>query len=128
MPRSGQGILMVTLVSALTGLNLMIGGAVGTLLAFLLGLRERAVGVPVLLGAAVGGAVGVWLGVKVAARFGGASGGRKAFRWALGGGLAGLVAAVALSALRAGAFVPIVAILLPGIGAWFADRLAVRKG
>jgi hypothetical protein len=128
LPRSGQGVLMVTLVSALTGFNLMIGGGVGALLAVPIGLRGSAVGVPLVVGAAFGGAIGVWLGVKVAARFGGTSGGRKAFVWAVAGGLAGLCAAVALASFRINTFLPVLAVLLPGIGAWLGDRLGSRKG
>ena len=126
-PRSGQGVLMVTLVSALTGFNLMIGGGVGALLAVPLGLRGSAVGVPVIVGAALGGAIGVWLGVKIAARFGGASGGRRAFVWAVTGGLVGLCGAVALASLRINTIMPVLAVLLPGVGAWFGDRFASRK-
>ncbi len=125
--RSGQGVLMVMLVSALTGFNLMIGGAVGALAALPLGVRESAVGVPVVVGAAIGGALGVWLGVKVAARFGGASGGPRGFVWAIAGGLVGLCAAVALASYRITTLVPVLAILLPGVAAWFGDRLAARK-
>jgi hypothetical protein len=124
--RSGQGVLMVTLVSALTGFNLMVGGAVGALLAVPLGLRGSVVGIPVVVGAALGGAIGVWLGVKVAVRFGGASGGRPI--WAVAGGVAGLCAAVALASARINTVAPVLAILLPGVGAWFGDRLASRKG
>ena len=125
---AGQGILIVSLVSALTGFNLLIGGGVGLIVAMLLGLRERSAGIPVVVLAAVGGAIGVWLGVRVAIRFGGASGSPKATRWAVAGGMAGLVAAVALASIRAGSVFPILAILLPGVGAWLGDRLATRKG
>ncbi len=61
--RAGQGVLMVTLVSALTGFNLMVGAAAGTLIAMALGVRGSGVGVPVVSGAALGGAIGVWIGV-----------------------------------------------------------------
>lgn len=119
---------MVTLVSALTGLNLMIGAGLGTLMAVPFGLRGSAAGLPLLVLAAIGGAVGVWLGVKVAVRFGGASGKPKGTRWATVAGIAGLLCAVVLSAFQVGVFVPIVAVLLPGFAAWLGDRLATRKG
>jgi hypothetical protein len=127
-PAGGPGVLMVTIVSAMTGFNLMIGGGVGALLALPLGVRGNAVGVPVVLCAAAGGIVGVWLGVKLAARFGGGSEERTARRLATAGGLVGLVGAVALASARVNTFVPIVAIMLPGVGAWLGDRLAARKG
>jgi hypothetical protein len=119
---------MVTLVSAMTGFNLMIGAGVGALLALLLGLRGNAVGVPVVLAAAAGGILGVWLGVKVAARFGGATEGRMARKLATAGGLVGLVAAVALASARVITLAPVLAIILPGVGAWLGDRLAARRG
>lgn len=127
-PSGGQGVLMVTLVSAMTGFNLMIGAGVGALLALALGLRGNGVGVPVVLGAAAGGIVGVWLGVQLSARFGGATEGRLARKLATAGGLVGLVAAVALASARVNTFLPILAIMLPGVGAWLGDRLAARRG
>jgi hypothetical protein len=127
-PAGGQGVLMVTLVSAMTGFNLMIGAGVGALLALLLGLRGNAVGVPVVLAAAAGGILGVWLGVKVAASFGGATEGRMARKLATAGGLVGLVAAVALASARVITLAPVLAIILPGVGAWLGDRLAARRG
>jgi len=126
-PAGGQGVLMVTVVSAMTGFNLTIGGAVGALLALLLGIRGNAVGVPVVLCAAVGGILGVWLGVKVAARFGGATEGRAARKLATAGGLVGLAAAVALAGARVSTLAPVLAIMLPGVGAWLGDRLAARR-
>lgn len=119
---------MVTVVSALTGFNLMLGGVVGALLALPLGLKGNAVGVPVVLCAAVGGILGVWLGVKVASRFGGATEGRAARKLATAGGLVGLAAAVALASARVGTLAPVLAIMLPGVGAWLGDRLSVRRG
>lgn len=118
---------MVTVVSATTGFNLTIGGAVGALLALLLGIKGNAVGVPVVLAAAVGGILGVWLGVKVAARFGGATEGRAARKLATAGGMVGLAAAVALASARVNTVAPVLAIMLPGVGAWLGDRLAARR-
>jgi hypothetical protein len=118
---------MVTVVSAMTGFNLTIGGAVGALLAVLLGIKGNAVGVPVVLAAAVGGILGVWLGVKVAARFGGATEGRAARKLATIGGVVGLAAAVALASARVNTLAPVLAIMLPGVGALLGDRLAARR-
>ena len=126
-PAVGQGVLMVTVVSAMTGFNLMIGGGVGALLALPLGIKGNAVGVPLVLGAALGGILGVWLGVKVAARFGGATEGRGARKLATVGGLVGLAAAVALASAGVNTFAPVLAIMLPGVGAWLGDRLAARR-
>jgi hypothetical protein len=127
-PSGGQGVLMVTVVSAMTGFNLMIGAGVGAVLALPLGLRGNGVGVPLVLGAAAGGILGVWLGVKVAARFGGATEGRGTHKLAALGGLVGLAAAVALAGARVNTLAPVLAIMLPGVGAWLGDRFSQHRG
>lgn len=115
---------MVTLVSALTGLGLMLGAVAGTVIAVSLGVRGSSLKVPVALAAGLGGILGVILGERVAHRFSGGPQSGKARIWAVSGGLAGLVGAVALAGLARFPFVPILSIMLPGIGAWIGDRAA----
>lgn len=134
---SGRGVLLVTIVSAMTGLNLMLGAGVGGLIAIPLGLKEGSLGVFMATTAGLGGILGVVLGVRVAHRFGGMDRGdmdrggmdreAKSLKWSVAGGVAGLVGAVALAGLARFPFVPILAIMLPGIGAWLGDRFADRS-
>lgn len=124
-PRRGGAILLMALVSAMTGLNLMLGGGVGGVVG---ALTDAGDSLPALvaLGAGLGGAIGVFFGVRVALRFGGGSGISSA-KWLTGWGFAGLVGSVALAALVASPLTPIIAILLPGLAAALGDRYAVKK-
>lgn len=124
---SGRGVLLVTIVSAMTGLNLMLGAGVGGLIAIPLGLKEGSLGVIMVTATGFGGLLGVIFGVRVAHRFGGTGQGARARIAAVAGGIAGLVGAVALAGLAKIPFTPILAIMLPGIGAWLGDRLAGRS-
>lgn len=123
---SGRGVLLVTIVSAMTGLNLMLGAGVG-MIAIPLGLKEASLGVVMVTAAGLGGLLGVIFGVRVAHRFGGTGQGDRARIAAVVGGIAGLVGAVALAGLANIPFVPILAVMLPGIGAWLGDRFAGRS-
>ena len=125
LPRRGGGVLLLTLISALTGLNLMLGAAVGAIVG---AVTDAGDATPALaaVGAGLGGAIGVVLGVRVALRLGGSSGCSSA-RWLTGWGLGGLVGSVALAAFMAGPFTPIVAILLPGLAALLGDRYSARR-
>jgi hypothetical protein len=124
-PRRGGGILLMAMVSAMTGLNLMLGGVVGGLVG---ALTDAGDSLPALvaLGAGLGGAMGVYFGVRVALRLGGSSGINSA-RALTGWGLAGLLGSVALAATVASPLTPIIAILLPGLTAALGDRYATRK-
>ncbi|MGQ0679714.1 MAG: hypothetical protein ACT4OM_08700 [Actinomycetota bacterium] len=123
---SGRGVVMVASVCALTGLNLMLGAGLGMLFGVPLGLKAPAIGISIALLAALGGALGVVFGVSVAHRFGAAAGGTQARNWGVAGGILGLVGAVAVSSVRNFPFGPVLAVLLPGLGAWLGDRLAGR--
>ena len=124
-PRRGGGILLMALVSAMTGLNLMLGGAVGAIVG---AITDAGDSVPALvaLGAGLGGAIGVYFGVRVALRLGGSSGIASA-KWLTGWGLGGLLASVALAATVASPLTPIIAILLPGLTATLGDRYATKR-
>lgn len=124
---SGRGVLLVTIVSATTGLNLMLGAGVGGLIAIPLGLKEASLGVIMVTTAGLGGLLGVIFGVRIAHRFGGTGQGAKDRIAAVAGGIAGLVGAVALAGLAQIPFVPILAVMLPGIGAWLGDRFTGRS-
>ena len=124
-PRRGSGVLLLTLVSALTGLNMMIGAGIGAIV----GGVTRAGQVTAALaaiGAGLGGAIGVALGVRVAQRVGGSSG-RSSARWLTGWGIAGLIGSIALAATVTSPILPIIAILLPGLLALLGDRFAVKR-
>ena len=124
-PRTGgAGVLMVAVVSSLTGLMMLVGSGLGTLLGYLLGIKSPGIAVPIFLGAALGGIGGVLLGVRVAGRFGGSSEAANSQRYGAIGGWLGLAAAVGVASLQV---LPIVAIMLPGIGAWLGDRIALRR-
>jgi hypothetical protein len=124
-PRRGGGILLMALVSAMTGLNLMLGGGLGFLVATLTD-AEDILPALVALGAGLGAAIGVFFGVRVALGFGGSSG-LSSQRWLTGWGLAGLVGSIALAAAVASPLTPIIAILLPGLAAALGDRFATKK-
>ena len=123
--RRGGAVLLVTLVSALTGLNMMIGGALGAIVG---GIAEAGETTPALaaVGAGVGGGIGVFLGVRVAMRLGG-SGGAASVRALTLWGLVGLVGSVALAATVATIFTPFAAILLPGLAVVLGDRVATKR-
>jgi hypothetical protein len=124
-PRRGGGILLMALVSAFTGLNLLLGGAIGFIVGYVTNAGD-VVPALVALGAGLGGAVGVFFGVRVCVRLGGSSGVASP-RWLTAWGLAGLLGSVALAAWVASPLTPIMAILLPGIAAALGDRYATKK-
>jgi hypothetical protein len=124
-PRRGGGILLLALVSAFTGLNLLIGGAIGAIVGSATNSGD-VVPALVALGAGLGGAVGVYFGVRVCVRLGGSSG-VASVRWLTAWGLAGLLGSIALAATVASPLTPIIAILLPGIAAALGDRYATKK-
>jgi hypothetical protein len=115
----------MALVSAMTGLNLMLGGGLGFLVGALTDAGDTTPAL-VVLGAGLGAATGVFFGVRVALGFGGSSG-ISSQRWLTGWGLAGLVGSVALAATVASPLTPIIAILLPGLAAALGDRYATRR-
>lgn len=125
-PSNGRGVLLVAIVSAMTGLNLMLGAGVGLLIAQPIGLRGDSAGILMLVAAALGGILGVIFGVRVAHRFGGTGEGARARILAVIAGLLGLVGAVAVASTSGIPFAPIIAVMLPGIGAWLGDRAAER--
>ncbi len=124
-PRRGGAILLMALVSAMTGLNLMLGGGIGGIVGALTDAGDTLPAL-VVLGAGLGAAVGVFFGVRVALRFGGSSGISSA-KWLTAWGFAGLVGSIALAALVASPLTPIICILLPGLAAALGDRYAVKK-
>lgn len=116
----------MALVSAITGLNLLLGAGVGTVVGSLFGFQEAELAPLMLIGAGLGGAIGVHLGARVAFRNGGVSGAaseRQITLW----GLAGLVGSIALAALVSSPFTPILAIALPGLMAVLGDRTAAKR-
>lgn len=115
----------MALVSALTGLNLMLGGGIGGVVGAMTGAGD-ALPALVVLGAGLGAAVGVFFGVRVALRFGGSSG-MSSPAWLTGWALAGLVGSIALAATLQSPLTPILAILLPGLAAALGDRYTVKK-
>ena len=125
VPRRGGGVLLLALVSALTGLNLLIGAGVGAIVGAVTDADDLT---PALaaIGAGLGGAVGVAVGVKVTLRLGGSSGVSSA-RWLTAWGIAGLVGSIALAATLVTPLTPILAILLPGLAALLGDRYAAKK-
>lgn len=123
--RRGGAVLLVTLVSALTGLNMMIGGAIGAIVGTVTKAGEATAAVAAV-GAGIGGGIGVFLGVRVALRLGG-SGGVASARALTAWGLVGLVGSVALAATVATVFTPFAAILLPGLAVVLGDRIATKR-
>ena len=124
-PRRGSGVLLLTLVSALTGLNMMIGAGIGAIVGGITNAGEVTAALAAI-GAGLGGAIGVAIGVRVALRVGGSSGVSTA-RSLTGWGIAGLIASIALAATLTSPFLPIIAILLPGLLALVGDRFAVKR-
>lgn len=124
-PRRGGAVLLMALVSAMTGLNLMLGGGLGFLVGALTDAGETSPAL-VALGAGLGAAIGVFFGVRVALGFGGSSG-MSSLKWLTGWGLGGLVGSIALAATLQSPLTPILAILLPGLAAALGDRLTVKK-
>lgn len=122
----GSGVLLVMMVSALTGLNLLIGAGLGVIVGSAVRGEDPAPPALVVIGAGMGGAMGVWLGVRVALHYGGA-GGFASTRWLTAWGLAGLVGSIALAGLVASPFTPIVAVTLPGLAALAGDRFITRR-
>ncbi len=125
IPRRGGGVLLMAMVSAMTGLNLMLGGAVGGVVGALTDAGDTLPAL-VALGAGLGGAIGVYFGVRVALRFGGSSG-ISSFKWLTAWGFAGLVGSIALAAVFVSPLTPVVAIILPGLAAALGDRYATKK-
>lgn len=123
--RRGGAVLLVTLVSALTGLNMMIGGALGAIVGGITKAGEATAALAAA-GAGIGGGIGVFLGVRVAVRLGGA-GGAASVRALTLWGVAGLVGSVALAATVATVFTPFAAILLPGLAVVLGDRVATKR-
>ncbi len=122
---AGGGVLLLALVSAFTGLNMMIGAGVGGIVGTVTNAGDVTAALAAI-GAGLGGAIGVALGVRVTLRLGGSSGVTSARRLT-GWGVAGLVGSIALAATLASAFTPIIAILLPGLAALLADRYAAKR-
>ena len=120
------GVVLLAIVSAFTGLSLLTGATAGALVAAILRLKGSAFITPVAIGSGVAAGVGVWLGVRVSERFArrSANAGRL---WPTVGGLAGLVAAVAIASRGLGPWAPFVVILLPGLGALLGDTSAGRR-
>ncbi|HEU4868239.1 MAG TPA: hypothetical protein VFV09_10980 [Actinomycetota bacterium] len=124
-PRRGGGILLMAVVSAMTGLNLMLGGGLGFVVGALTDAGDATPAL-VVLGAGLGAAAGVFFGVRVALGFGGSSG-ISSQKWLTAWGFAGLVGSIALAALVASPLTPIICILLPGLAAALGDRYSVKK-
>ena len=115
----------MALVSAMTGLNLMLGGGIGGVVGALTDAGD-ALPALVALGAGLGAAIGVFFGVRVALRFGGSSG-ISSTKWLTAWGFAGLVGSIALAATVASPLTPVIAILLPGVSSALGDRFSVKK-
>ncbi|MDQ4148539.1 MAG: hypothetical protein M3164_00870 [Actinomycetota bacterium] len=124
----GRGVVLVAAVCAMTGAGLVGGFVLGGLAAGLLGLRGEAFFAPVAAASALAAAVGVWLGVRFTGRLaGGSARSRRVLNWATVGGIAGLIAAVAVATTDIGPFAPVAVILLPGLGALLGESLATRR-
>jgi uncharacterized membrane protein len=122
----GGGVVLLAIVSAFTGLSLLAGATAGAVVAAILGLKGSAFITPVAIGSGVAAGVGVWLGVRISERFASRSA-NKGRLWPTVGGLAGLVAAVAMASRGLGPWAPFVVILLPGLGALLGDTSAGRR-
>lgn len=125
LPPRGRGVMLLVMVSGMTALNLVFGSMVGAIIGAAMGLEDRSLQNVFMTGAGVGACAGVWFGIKVGTRFGGTSGlagQKRLFAY----GMAGLLLAMPLAALVASPFIPLIAIMLPGIGAVVGDVLATR--
>lgn len=125
LPPRGRGVMLLVMVSGMTALNLVFGSMVGAVIGAGLSLEDRALQNVFMTGAGLGSVAGVWFGIKVGTRFGGTSG-QAGQRRLFAHGLAGLLLALALAALVASPFIPLLAIMLPGVAAVIGDVLATR--
>lgn len=119
--------MLVAVVSALTGISLLAGATAGALIAAFLGLKGQAMIPPTAIASSLAAAVGVWVGVRISERFAQRPSPRPGHLWPTAGGIAGLVAAVAIASRGLGPWAPVFVILLPGLGALLADTLAARR-
>jgi hypothetical protein len=121
----GRWIIMIAVVSAMTGACLLLGGFLGL-------IADRALHAPalvVVLLIAVGALVGVWLGARFAIRLTG--GDHRRFVASGLGGSVGLVGAVAVAYTASNvlpALLPFVAILCPGFGAAIGALVSEQLG
>lgn len=125
LPPRGRGVMLLVSVSGLTLANLILGSIVGAVIGAALGTEGDARFRVVLTCAGIGAVAGVWLGVRFGERMGGTSGEAGRLRLFLSA-VSGLAIGVALVPTVDNAFVPITAIMLPGIAAVIADVLATR--
>ncbi|MEX2587202.1 MAG: hypothetical protein WD602_04315 [Actinomycetota bacterium] len=125
LPPRGRGLMLLVTVSGMTALNLVFGSMIGAVIGAAIGLEDESLRTVFMAGAGLGAGAGVWFGVKMGIRFGGTSGEATQKRLFVHG-LVGLVAAMVLAALVASPFVPLIAIMLPGVAAVVGDVLATR--
>lgn len=119
--RRNRAIVTVAVVSALTGLGLLLGGLLGGLV---LNAKSVSGGVAFTL-AAAGALAGAVYGARLANKL--ARGSRRRFRCSALGTVPGLAAAVAISYLASASgnsLLAVLAILCPGIGAALGALLA----
>ena len=123
--RNESAIILIALVGAGFGATAVLGSVAGALAGKLFGLARASA----LVGAGLGAIAGIVLGILVASRITGTSRKGSRFWIAVAGGQAGLVLAAFL-AVYADAFFrvfQIVLILVPGVCAAIADRLAANR-
>jgi uncharacterized membrane protein len=125
--RNSGGVLLVAIVSALTGLSLLMGATAGALIAAVLGLKGQTFITPVVVASGLAAGVGVWVGIRVFDRFVTRSRPGRGQVWPTVGGVVGLVAAVAIASKGLGPLAPIIVILLPGLGALLGERASQRR-
>ncbi len=125
LPPRGRGVMLLVMVSGMTALNLVLGSMIGAVVGAAMGLEDKALQNVFMTGAGLGAVAGVWFGIKAGTRFGGTSG-QAGQRRLFAHGMVGLLLAMALAALVASPFIPLLAIMLPGVGAVVGDVLATR--
>lgn len=123
--RRNRAVVTVAVVSALTGLGLLLGGILGGLV---LNAKNVSGGVAFTL-ASVGALAGAVYGARLANKL--ARGSRRRFRLSALGTVPGLVAAVGISYLASASgngLLAVLAIFCPGIGAALGALLAETGG
>jgi hypothetical protein len=125
----GRWIVPLAVVSAISGMCMLLGVTVAGGIAAMAGLRDVEVLAPASAGLMLGGLAGVWMGAGIAIRL---TGGDPQGRLVLTGifGTIGLALGLGLLILAVRVAVIVVAglgLIAPGIGAAVGDRIALAK-
>lgn len=106
----------------------MAGALIGAALGAAAGLRKSAVAAPVTVVSLVAGGLGIWLALRLTCRLTDRKPKGRWFKFVFAGGCLGLALAVALATFKLLAVVPVLLIMLPGLGAFGGELLAARGG